>query len=139
MRTINEIILHCSATTEGRDVSTEDIRRWHVRSNGWSDIGYHFVVELDGTVKAGRPVERSGAHVKGRNRKSIGLCYVGGLGRDGKTAKDTMNRAQEQSMLNLITTLRGVYGNVPVTGHNKYAAKACPSFQVDEKWPDING
>ena len=139
MRDINEIIVHCSATPEGRDIDADTIRRWHVEGRGWSDIGYHFVVLLDGTVEAGRPLERAGAHVKGRNRNSIGLCYVGGVGRDGKAAKDTMNRAQEQSMLNLITALRAVYGDVPVTGHNKYAAKACPSFQVDEKWPDING
>lgn len=138
-RDVNEIIIHCSATREGQDISTDTIRRWHVEGRGWSDIGYHFVVLLDGTVEAGRPVERAGAHVKGRNRNSIGVCYIGGVEQDGKTPKDTMNHGQEKAMLNLIATLRAIYGDVPVTGHNKYAAKACPSFQVDEKWPDING
>lgn len=139
MRTINEIILHCSATTEGRDVSTEEIRRWHVRSNGWSDIGYHFVIELDGEVKVGRPVARVGAHVKGRNRKSIGVCYVGGIGKESKRPEDTMTPDQEAAFHNLVAVLRGVFGDIPVNGHNQYANKACPSFVVTDKWPHING
>lgn len=139
MRDITEIILHCSATREGQDISTNTIRKWHVDGRGWRDIGYHFVVLLDGTVEAGRPIEMSGAHTKGRNKTTIGICYIGGVEKDGKTAKDTMNHGQEKATLNLIAVLRAIYGDVPVSGHNKYAAKACPSFEVDEKWPDLNG
>ena len=79
MRTIDKIILHCAATKEGRDIKTETIKSWHVKGNGWSDIGYHYVIELDGTVKKGRPMHRSGAHTKGHNTGSIGVCYVGGI------------------------------------------------------------
>ena len=139
MRDITEIILHCSATREGQHISTDTIRKWHVEGRGWSDIGYHFVVLLDGTVEAGRPIHRKGAHTKQRNATTIGICYVGGVEKDGKTPKDTMNHGQEKATLNLIATLRAIYGDITVSGHNQYAAKACPSFVVDEKWPDING
>ena len=79
MRDINKIVLHCSATREGHDVSTETIRGWHVNKRGWSDIGYHFVVLLDGTVDKARPIERQGAHVRGHNKGSIGIAYIGGV------------------------------------------------------------
>ena len=84
MREIDLIVVHCSATPEGKHFSTETIRNWHVNGNGWSDIGYHWVVELDGKVRAGRPEQRVGAHVKGYNRSSIGICYVGGMSKDKK-------------------------------------------------------
>ena len=138
MRFIDEIILHCSATPEGRHHDVEDIRRWHVDGRGWSDVGYHFCILLDGTVQAGRPVERQGAHVKGRNKATIGVCYIGGTDKAGE-AKDTMNHGQERAFLNLVEVLRGTFGELKVAGHNQYSYKACPSFKVDEKWPDING
>ena len=78
MRDINKIIIHCSATPEGRDVNTETIRQWHT-AKGWSDIGYHYVIELDGSVNMGRDIDRIGAHTKGHNTGSIGICYVGGM------------------------------------------------------------
>ena len=136
-RHIDEIILHCSATREGQDISVETIRSWHVDGNGWSDIGYHFVILLDGTVETGRPLRRAGAHVKGRNASSIGICYVGGVEQDGETAKDTMTPAQEQATRNLITSLRAVFGPLSLHGHNEFSAKACPSFKVNEKFSDL--
>lgn len=136
-RDVNEIILHCSATREGQHIDVDTIRRWHVQGNGWSDIGYHFVVYLDGTVAEGRPLNRSGAHVRGRNKKSIGICYIGGCEADGKTPKDTMTREQELSIRSLITGLRACCGDLSLHGHNEYAAKACPSFDVQVKFKDI--
>lgn len=137
MRDVNEIILHCSATREGQHISVDTIRRWHVDGRGWSDIGYHFCIYLDGTVAAGRPVARSGAHTKGRNKTTIGVCYIGGVETDGKTPKDTMTDAQEAAFRNLVTTLRHCYGDLSLHGHNEYAAKACPSFDVQVKFKDI--
>ena len=93
MREINRIILHCSATPEGEHISTETIRDWHVNKRGWSDIGYHFVVLLDGTIEAGRPLDRVGAHTKGHNEDSIGICIVGGVDADNNP-KDTMDGCQ---------------------------------------------
>ena len=132
MRTINKIILHCAATPEGRHVSVDTIRRWHLE-RGWSDIGYHFVIYLDGTIVPGRPVERSGAHTKGLNANSIGICYVGGVDATGR-AKDTRTQAQLDSMERLISDLFEEYPNATLHGHNEFAAKACPSFDVQEQY-----
>ena len=136
MRNLTRIIVHCSATREGQDVSVDTIRRWH-ENKGWSDIGYHFVVYLDGTVVSGRPLERSGAHVRGRNKASIGICYIGGCEADGKTAKDTMTQEQELSVRNLVVALRASHGDLALRGHNEFSTKACPSFQVADKFADI--
>ena len=137
MRKLEKVILHCSATPEGRDVSTETIRKWHTVGNGWSDIGYHFVIRLDGTLEIGRPLERIGAHVKGQNRGSIGVCYIGGMERSMSKAKDTMNRGQEATFRNLMVALRASWGELSLHGHNEFSSKACPSFDVQDKFCDI--
>ena len=125
--------MHCSATREGLPVNVDDIRRWHVDENGWQDIGYHYVIHLDGSIHAGRPEEVAGAHCNGYNRTSIGVCYVGGIASDGKTPKDTRTNAQTTSMVNLLRRLKVKYPNATVCGHNELARKACPSFDV-RKW-----
>jgi N-acetylmuramoyl-L-alanine amidase len=133
MRNIKRIIIHCSATKEGRDIKTETIRSWHMKGRGWSDIGYHFVIELDGTIMEGRPMERIGAHTRGYNRDSIGICYVGGLGSD-KRAKDTRTAQQKRSMDDLIDSLLDRFRGATVHGHNEFSAKACPSFDVSKEY-----
>ena len=133
MRTINEIIIHCSATEEGRDFSVEDIRRWHVQGNGWKDIGYHFVIYRDGSVHPGRPIDQVGAHTSGHNVGSIGVCYIGGVAADRKTPKDTRTPEQKTALIELVRSLKLVFGVSKVSGHNEYARKACPSFDV-QKW-----
>ena len=132
-RKIDKIILHCAATPEGRDVKMETIKSWHVKGNGWSDIGYHFVIELDGAVKNGRPLHRSGAHTKGHNATSIGICYVGGIDKD-KKPKDTRTEAQRMAMDKLIADLKMDYPTATIHGHNEFAAKACPSFDVSKEY-----
>jgi N-acetylmuramoyl-L-alanine amidase len=130
MRPLNEIIIHCSATPEGKHFTAADIDRWH-RERGWSGIGYHFVVLLDGTVEKGRPIEKVGAHVEGRNVGTVGVCYIGGLTADGKKAKDTRTPAQKEALLNTCKQLGTDYPSIKkITGHNQYARKACPSFDV---------
>ena len=128
-RPINELIWHCAATPEGRDFTVNDIRSWH-RARGWSDIGYHFVVYRDGTIHEGRPIEQIGAHVAGRNTGTIGACYIGGVARDGKTAKDTRTHEQRAAMLWLTRELAKLYQLDRISGHRQFAAKACPSFDV---------
>lgn len=131
MRAIDEIIIHCSATAEGKDFKAADIRRWHVQGNGWQDIGYHFVIDLDGTVEVGRPVSKQGAHCSGHNKTTIGICYVGGCAADGKTPKDTRTEAQRRSLRGLVTVLRSCFPTIrKVSGHREYANKDCPSFDV---------
>jgi N-acetylmuramoyl-L-alanine amidase len=130
MRKIHTLIWHTSATREGQHVTVDEIRDWHVLGNGWSDIGYHKVVYLDGSVHDGRPMTRVGAHVKNHNTGTLGYCYIGGVQRDGKTPKDTRTAAQIKTMARLTREAVRLYGIKRVAGHNEYAAKACPSFDV---------
>ena len=136
MRDLNKIILHCSATKEGTDYSVATIRDWHVKGRGWSDIGYHWVIRLDGSIEVGRPLEKSGAHTKGHNKDSVGVCYIGGCDADGKP-KDTMNPEQEKAWRMIVLSLRTLYGDLTIHGHNEFANKACPSFTVKEKFADM--
>ena len=131
-RPINEIILHCSATPEGKDFTVEDIRRWH-KQRGFNDIGYHFVIYRDGSVNTGRDINIIGAHATGHNANSIGICYIGGLGSDGKTPKDTRTEEQKTALYVLVDKLMKQY-NISldnVFGHYQFANKACPSFKID--------
>lgn len=129
MRKIDKIIVHCTATPEGRDVTVEEITRWH-RARGFRTIGYHYLVRLDGTICPGRPENEIGAHCKGKNARSVGICYAGGLASDGKTPKDTRTAAQRASLRRLVAELRERYPGATVHGHREFAAKACPCFDV---------
>lgn len=130
MRTIDKIIIHCSATPEGRSVTVEEIRRWHVQ-RGFSDIGYHYVIMADGSVCEGRPLEQAGAHCRGQNAHSIGICYVGGCDQN-KRPKDTRTAAQKNAMTELVRRLKRRFPNVAVYGHNEFSNKACPCFDVKQ-------
>lgn len=134
MREIKRVIWHCTASPEGVDLKTSAIRAMHKRDRGWSDIGYHFVIELDGTICDGRPVERPGAHVSGHNEDSIGIAYVGGVAKDGKTPKDTRTDAQKSALYSLTDRILDKHPGATVHGHNEFAAKACPSFNAAEDW-----
>ena len=129
MRAIGKIIIHCAATPEGKDFTTADIDRWH-RARGFEGIGYHYVIYRDGSVHAGRAEERVGAHCKGHNGDSIGVCYIGGCSVDGKTPKDTRTAAQKAALERLVRELKGRYPHATIHGHGEFAAKACPSFDV---------
>ena len=129
MRPINKIILHCSATKEGKSFTAADIDRWH-REQGYIMIGYHYVILLDGTVEIGRPLELPGAHCAVHNADSIGICYIGGLDMNGKPY-DTRTPQQRKAMQQLIDTLREVYSNATVHGHREFANKDCPCFEVE--------
>ena len=136
MRNINKIIVHCSATPEGKAFSVADIRRWHLQ-RGFSDIGYHFVVYLDGSVHVGRELAKAGAHCIGQNKNSVGVCYIGGVATDGKTPKDTRTDTQKASLVKLITELRQQFPNASVHGHREFANKACPCFDARKEYKDL--
>ena len=136
MRNVNEIIVHCSATREEQQVSVDTIRDWHL-AKGWNDIGYHFYIDLDGTINKGRDIDKIGAHCKGHNRNSIGICYCGGVETDGKTPKDTRTQEQKDSLLNVLKTLKAMYPEAVIYSHNEFAAKACPSFDATEEYENI--
>ena len=136
MRKIDLIIIHCSATPEGKDFRAADIDRWH-RQQGFKSIGYHFVVYRDGSVHAGRPIDQQGAHCKGRNATSIGVCYIGGLDADGKRPKDTRTENQKKALKALLTLLKLRFPNAEIRGHRDYAAKDCPSFDATAEYKDL--
>lgn len=136
MRPIHEIIVHCTATPEGRPVPVSEIDAWH-RARGWSGIGYHRVVHLNGRRENGRPIEKIGAHVENRNTSTIGVVYVGGVAKDNKTAKDTRTPAQKQGLLDELRDLSRRFGIKKISGHRDYAAKACPSFDATSEYAGL--
>jgi N-acetylmuramoyl-L-alanine amidase len=129
-RKINLIIIHCSATPEGREHTASDICKWH-KQRGFKKIGYHWVIQLDGSVEAGREDE-AGAHTTGHNKHSIGICYIGGLDKQMKP-KDTRTELQKKALEYRVKQLLYDYPDAKVAGHYHFAAKACPCFDV-EKW-----
>jgi N-acetylmuramoyl-L-alanine amidase len=138
-RWINEIIIHCSATPEGQDYTVEDIRRWH-KQQGWSDIGYHYVIYRDGTIVNGRDVDITGAHCAagGHNQHSIGICYIGGMTKGMKKEKDTRTTAQKDSLLRLLKDLKELYPNAKIYGHHDFdRGKACPCFDAHGEYKNL--
>lgn len=135
-RFINEIIVHCTATPEGKDYTVDTIKLWH-QKRGFSDIGYHYIVHLDGRVERGRHEDIAGAHCVGHNTHSIAVCYVGGLASDNKTPKDTRTEAQKTAIRNLLMQLLKLYDKATIHGHRDFAAKACPSFDATAEYKDL--
>ena len=125
MREIKKIIVHCSATAEGRDVKVWEIEKMH-KERGFKTIGYHYVIRLDGSIHKGRPDTDPGAHCQGHNSDSIGVCYIGGLDKSGKKAKDTRTDAQRREMLRLLRVLKDRYPKAVIYGHRDFS-------------PDLNG
>ena len=129
----NYLVIHCSDTYADQGVTADDIRRWHVDDNGWSDIGYHWVIERDGQIKRGRHAQSQGAHVRGHNHESIGICLIGGKGNDGGPV-DNYTAQQWLILEMLIEVLRLRYPQAAVVGHYFFSPyKTCPNFVV-EQW-----
>lgn len=135
MRKIDKIIVHCSATKEGKSFNSKDITRWHLE-RGFNDIGYHYVVLLNGKVEIGRPEIKIGAHCKGHNSHSIGVCYIGGLDANGKE-KDTRTPEQKESLLILLKELKKKYPKATIHGHREFANKDCPCFDAKSEYKDL--
>lgn len=148
-RVITDIVIHCTATKAGYDYTANDIRKMH-RAQGWSDIGYHYIVRLNGAVEPGRDVDMIGAHVSGHNAHSIGIAYVGGINSRGK-AEDTRTEAQKTSLLALLVELRKLYPRAKISGHRDFSRdlnhdgvispdewiKECPCFNAADEYRRI--
>ena len=141
MRTITHIIVHCSANKAGSALRMADIDRIHRTQNGWNGCGYHYVIPTDGTIEPACPEEQPGAHCRGHNRHSIGVCYIGGLAPDGHTPADTRTPAQRRALALLIRQLRTRYPQARVVGHQDMDPRKphCPGFSVAEEYEDPLG
>lgn len=137
-RPIRHIVVHCSYTPPSRDVGAVEIRRWHVDERGWQDIGYHYVIRRDGTVEPGRPVEQPGAHARGYNGFSIGICLAGGMAEDDRRPDCNFTRPQWAALQALVGRLAAAHPDAAVVGHRDLdPKKACPTFDVGAWWgPD---
>lgn len=140
-RKIDKIIVHCSATRPSHDIDAEEIDRWH-KKRGWSGIGYHFFIKREGQIQLGRPLEKSGAHTKGLNKNSIGICYAGGVkeerGENGKwEADDNRTSQQKDSLLSLLKLLKNMFPEAIIHSHRDFAAKACPSFDATKEYSEL--
>lgn len=151
-RTINEIIVHCSATPEGRKTTVEEIDTWH-KQKGWSGCGYHYLIYVDGSIHLGRDVNKAGAHCSGHNTYSIGICYIGGvegtLNEKGQIVpkknkkglyidKDTRNEKQKASLIYLLKELRKLYPSAKIYGHHDFdKGKSCPCFEPRKEYANI--
>lgn len=116
-----------------------EIRRWHVQERKWKDIGYHYLIDRNGVLALGRPVEQVGAHVQGHNTGTIGICLIGGHG-SAETDKfsDNFTATQDTVLRVLLNDLKRQHpGIVKISGHNQYAAKACPGFNVPQWYQPI--
>ena len=143
-REINKVVVHCSATHEGSDIGAKEIKQWHLK-RGFNDIGYHFIIRLDGLIEVGRDLSIAGAHVKGHNKDSVGVCYVGGLDQNGKP-KDTRTSRQKKSLDTLLITLKLMFSKADILGHRDLSPdldgdgvveshewlKACPCYNVKD-------
>ena len=141
-RRIDAIVIHCTASKPGVDLTVEDVRKMH-KKQGWSDIGYHYLIRLDGRIENGRDVDLIGAHVADHNAHTIGVCYVGGLDNNGNPY-DTRTQNQKDSLLSLLRMLRAAYPKAVIKGHRDYSPdkngngtvepsewiKACPCFSA---------
>lgn len=127
---VKYLTIHCAATPEGRDVKAREINKWDIAKFG--QISYHIIVELDGTIVRGLSDTQLGAHVGKHNTGNIGICYVGGMDKDMKRAKDTRTREQKKALRTLVATFRDRYPGIIVRGHRDWPGvkKDCPSFNA---------
>jgi N-acetyl-anhydromuramyl-L-alanine amidase AmpD len=130
MRHITKVIIHCAATKPSMDIGASDIKKWHL-DRGWKDIGYHYVIRRNGDIENGIGVALSGSHTKGHNASSIGICLVGGINNKGEP-ENNFTKPQWATLERLVRILKVDFPHATVHGHREFAAKACPSFDVQE-------
>jgi N-acetylmuramoyl-L-alanine amidase len=124
------IVIHCSATPASMDIGAKEIDRWH-RAKGWFKIGYHFVIRRDGTIEHGRELNEIGAHAYGVNDRSIGICVVGGVAKDGKTTEENYTASQWVTLEKLVTELEEQFPQAKTVGHRDVTpGRDCPCFDV---------
>ena len=129
---VKYIVIHCSATRSTRDYTAEQLLRDH-KTRGFRTVGYHFYIRKNGDIKSTREIERIGAHVRGYNARSIGICYEGGLDADGRPA-DTRTPEQTEQFILLLMRMVKIFPGVRIRGHRDMPGsipKACPCFDAE--------
>lgn len=139
IKSVDYLVVHCSATKEDQDIGVNEIRRWH-RQRGFFDVGYHYVIRRDGSIEKGREDNVPGAHARGFNHRSLGICLVGGVESNGKTAEQNFTPQQYETLKSLLFNLKREYPEATVLGHRDLpnVNKACPSFDMPELWAHWN-
>ena len=134
-----QLVVHCSATTPEQNIGVVEIRRWHTdpppKGRGWSDVGYHYVIRRSGRLEKGRAEDLAGAHVRGHNYDTVGICLVGGVdGQDEPQQNFTVD--QFATLLKLLVTLKKRYPTAHIRGHRDFPGvdKACPCFNTHAWW-----
>lgn len=147
------IVVHCSATPPSSDIGADEIRQWHIKGNGWQDIGYHAVIRRSGQIEFGRHFDAFGAHVLGQNTQSVGVCLVGGVSATDKKPEFNFTEAQMTTLEYLLEVMIRAYPGAEVLGHRDLSpdlngdgivqkrewVKDCPSFDVREWWKRQTG
>ena len=131
MRFIDKIIIHTADTKPSMDIGVKEIRDWHIK-RGWNDVGYHFIIRKNGHIEKGRDIDIVGSHCYGKNKSSIGICWVGGYG-----GVDDRNDAQKESLIKLIKSLKTILGGATLHGHNQFSSKTCPNFNVIDEYSNL--
>jgi len=137
IKSVDQLVVHCSATRPDQDIGTEEITRWH-RMRGWLTIGYHYVIRRDGVLEEGRPTTQPGAHAKGYNHTSLGICLVGGLDAKG-IPNGTYTNEQFETLTALLKQLKQTFPRAKILGHRDLpdVVKACPCFDVMDWWEQV--
>ena len=139
-RDITHIVIHCSATIQGRHFDVHDIHGWHkAPPRNWKGVGYHYILGVGGNIEIGRDIDFNGAHVKGKNVNTIGICLIGGLGEDGKPKENSFTKDQYLVLDDFIRKLMCMYPKAKVLGHRDFGGvkKSCPCFEVSDFIKDM--
>lgn len=138
MKEVLWLVVHCTATKPNVQVTVDDLDRMHA-ARGWARCGYHWVIQPDGTIQAGRPETMAGAHLRHYNQHAIGICYVGGKDKNGKDA-DTRTPEQKAALHFLLRDLKAAYPQAKIRGHRDFphVAKECPCFDAASEYADLN-
>lgn len=128
------IMIHCAYTRPSMDIAAEWIKDIHVNENKWSDIGYHYFIQRDGTVEDGRDITLQGAHCPAVNATSIAICMAGGMSENAIRSENNFTEQQWESLVRVVEQIRHIY-NIPlenILGHyERDVNKDCPAFNMD--------
>lgn len=134
---VRYIVVHYTATVPDQQVTVEDITGWH-KAKGWKDIGYHYVIYRNGATHLGRRFWEVGAHCRGYNKVSIGVCYVGGIDPKTGCSADTRTYEQKRALRSLLSNLRAAFPTARIVGHRDLRPTGCPGFDVQHEYADLN-